>query len=204
MTGKLAVEAKIFTNEQEAEKIIRDIYFNSQKTDKPYHTAYDILHQEYGLPLDYCVKRHHEILFQEFQSSFKVVEGIPKFMQELSHLKHIVLTHSNYYWVDSWSSLAGTRGYYDHIICNVEEGLGRKDKDLHLYSTLETRLDVNPENCLLIDDSIVGLKKAKEAGWITVWCKSNDNVSPDMNAPEYIDLSYTCVKDFLRDLIKYT
>ena len=26
MTGKLAVEAKIFTNEQEAEKIIRDIY----------------------------------------------------------------------------------------------------------------------------------------------------------------------------------
>jgi HAD superfamily hydrolase (TIGR01509 family) len=202
----IAVEADIFDCEEKAMQVTQEIYRVSRDTDKPYESAYEVLHHEFNLPLDYCMKRHHEILLQDHRDNFQVLEGVAEFMIKLTHLEHIILTHSNNHWVKSWTAEAGTRQYYNHVVCCVEEGIGKKNQADKLYRQLEARFGVLPQNCLLIDDSLANLKMAHKAGWKTAWCQSNDRVSQasDETGTGYVDITYTCAKNVLSDLIEHT
>lgn len=198
-SAEIAVEAGVITCMKKAENEIRELWYKSQKTARPYETAFDVIHFEYGVCHDFCIKRHHEILFQKYGHTFSNVKGVPELLDELPHLTHVVLTHANKYWIENWFTKLGTRHCYDEVICSIEQGLGRKEQDLTLYHALEKRFNVSPEQCILLDDSLPNLKKACEANWNTVWRKKENDTHP-----YYVDLSYLCVKDFLRDLKRHT
>lgn len=207
--ARVAVEAGVMDCETKAAKVILEKWHEARKTENPYETAFELLHVEYDVCFDFCIKRHHEILFQDFGYTFTAMEGIPDLMDKLKHLNHFVLTHANRFWVNSWIPKVGVYVYFEEIVCSIEQGLGRKNKDLHLFSGLENKWGVNPENCLLIDDSLPNLLKAKEAGWKTSWIKPISLAHPgvvdstEIN-PEYVDASYLTINDCLKSLIKLT
>jgi HAD superfamily hydrolase (TIGR01509 family) len=81
-----------------------------------------------------------------------------------------VVSSSSHRWVDGWLEKLGLRRHFATTVCRGDALRIKPAPDLFLEAA--RRLDVAPELCLVIEDSVNGLNAAKAAG-MRVWAVPN-------------------------------
>jgi putative hydrolase of the HAD superfamily len=81
-----------------------------------------------------------------------------------------VVSSSSHHWVDGWLEKLGLTRHFQAIVCRGDAPRIKPAPDLFLEAA--KRLDLPPNACLVIEDSLNGLKAAKAAG-MAVWVVPN-------------------------------
>lgn len=81
-----------------------------------------------------------------------------------------VVSSSSHKWVDGWLAKLGLDGWFRTTVCRGDAPRIKPAPDLYLEAA--ARLGVEPAQCLVIEDSLNGVKSAKAAG-MAVWVVPN-------------------------------
>lgn len=90
--------------------------------------------------------------------------GIPDAVNAAKAAGHkvAVVSSSSHHWVDGWLEKIGLFELFDTIVCRDDAERIKPAPDLYLVAARQLELD--PATCLVIEDSINGIKAAKAAG----------------------------------------
>lgn len=77
-----------------------------------------------------------------------------------------VVSSSSHDWVDDWLEKIGLPHYFQTTVCRGDAPRIKPAPDLYLEAA--RRLDIPPADCLVIEDSINGIKSALAAGMQTI------------------------------------
>ncbi len=81
-----------------------------------------------------------------------------------------VVSSSSHHWVDGWLEKLGLTRHFQSTVCRGDAPQIKPAPDLYLEAA--KRLAIAPAECLVIEDSLNGLKAAKAAG-MSVWIVPN-------------------------------
>lgn len=81
-----------------------------------------------------------------------------------------VVSSSSHSWVDGWLEKLDLTRYFQTIVCRGDAPRIKPAPDLYLEAA--KRLNLAPEKCLVIEDSLNGIKSATAAG-MTAWAVPN-------------------------------
>lgn len=100
------------------------------------------------------------------------MHGAVSFLEALNAagIPKAVVSSSSHRWVDGWLEKLGLTGHFQTIVCRGDAPRIKPAPDLFLEAA--KRLDLTPESCLVIEDSLNGLNAAKTAG-MAVWIVPN-------------------------------
>jgi putative hydrolase of the HAD superfamily len=98
--------------------------------------------------------------------------GVEIFLEKLENagIRKAVVSSSSHHWVDGWLEKIGLAGRFEEVICRGDAERIKPAPDLYLEAV--RRLGIPAENCLVIEDSLNGIKAANAAG-IPVWAVPN-------------------------------
>jgi HAD superfamily hydrolase (TIGR01509 family) len=123
--------------------------------------------------------------------------GVVALLEKLSSISMpmSVVSSSSHQWVDGWLEKLGLLHHFKTTVCRGDAPCIKPKPDLYL--TAAERLGVSPEDCLVIEDSLNGLKAAKEAG-MSAWIIPNRVTEClDFSAADRVFRSLDdCVKEF--------
>ena len=96
------------------------------------------------------------------------MQGIPEAVEhgKASGLLMGVVSSSSHRWVDGWLSKIGLLELFDLTVCRDDAPRIKPAPDLYLEAA--QRLGVEPSSCLVIEDSVNGIKAARAAGMLNV------------------------------------
>ncbi|MEI6177983.1 MAG: HAD family phosphatase [Verrucomicrobiota bacterium] len=100
------------------------------------------------------------------------MHGAVSFLETLNAagIPAAVVSSSSHHWVDGWLEKLGLTHHFQAIVCRGDAPLIKPAPDLFLEAA--KRLDLPPDACLVIEDSLNGLKAAIAAG-MAVWVVPN-------------------------------
>jgi HAD superfamily hydrolase (TIGR01509 family) len=152
-------------------------------------SLYALLSTEYGLrsPKEEFLKDYHVIAEGIYTS---MVSLLPGFLDLLSHLHKknipVALASSS---PKSWIKLVLDRfdlhGAF-RVVISAEEvgGVGKPSPDIYLYTA--RKLGVEPEGCVVIEDSRNGVLSARNAGMYCIGFRNGFNEEQDLSAANII------------------
>ena len=119
---------------------------------------------------DLDAKRQREIV-SELEGS-QAMEGAHELLDQLEAKKitAAVVSSSSHHWVDGWLERIGLTDRFETVVCRGDAPKIKPAPDLYLEAA--SRLEISPANCLVIEDSLNGVKSAKSAG-MSVWAIPN-------------------------------
>ena len=122
--------------------------------------------REFGanLPIDKMYLEKDIALREEIEKNLPIKDGV---FDILSYLKDegyriALATSSDRERMNNHLEKANIRGYFEQIICRDEVEKIKPNPDIYLK--VAKKLGVSPENCLVIEDSLAGVKAAHSAG----------------------------------------
>lgn len=89
---------------------------------------------------------------------------------ETEGIRRAVVSSSSHQWVDGWLGKLELFERFETVVCRGDAPRIKPAPDLYLEAA--RRLELKPENCLVIEDSFNGATAAKAAG-MTVWIVPN-------------------------------
>ena len=100
------------------------------------------------------------------------MHGVVNLLEKLSAdgIPCAVVSSSSHKWVDGWLEKLGLAGYFKTTVCRGDAPQIKPAPDLYLEAAKQ--LDLAPADCLVIEDSLNGVKSAKAAG-MSVWVVPN-------------------------------
>ena len=84
--------------------------------------------------------------------------------------RRAVVSSSSHHWVDGWLGKLAIAHHFETVVCRGDAPQIKPAPDLYLEAA--KRLEVCPEECLVIEDSLNGVKSARAAG-MSVWAVPN-------------------------------
>lgn len=119
---------------------------------------------------DIDVRRQEEIMKDLTHEG--PMHGVVQLLEALSarQMPCAVVSSSSHKWVDGWLEKLGLAHHFQTTVCRGDAPQIKPAPDLFLAAS--ERLGMAPENCLVIEDSLNGLKAAKAAG-MSVWIVPN-------------------------------
>ncbi len=92
-----------------------------------------------------------------------VVAGMRDLLASLAGKTRLtVVSSSSHDWVDGWLERLDLRGFFENVTCRGDAPRIKPAPDLYLASA--QALAVTTENCIVIEDSLNGVRAAKSAG----------------------------------------
>ena len=85
-------------------------------------------------------------------------------------IRKAVVSSSSHHWVDGWLAKLGLTDRFDGIVCRGDAPRIKPAPDLYIEAA--KRLQYDPADCLVIEDSLNGVKAGKAAG-CPVWVVPN-------------------------------
>ena len=85
-------------------------------------------------------------------------------------VRRAVVSSSSHHWVDGWLEKLAFGDRFESVVCRGDAPQIKPAPDLYLEAA--KRLGLPPSQCLVIEDSLNGVKAAKAAG-MTVWVVPN-------------------------------
>jgi HAD superfamily hydrolase (TIGR01509 family) len=119
---------------------------------------------------DLDVARQEEIL-RELDGE-KAMHGVNHALEHLTQrqIRRAVVSSSSHHWVNGWLEKLALADHFETVICRGDAPRIKPAPDLYLEAA--RRFEVDPNACLVIEDSVNGVKSAKAAG-MTVWVVPN-------------------------------
>ncbi|MBB5353073.1 HAD superfamily hydrolase (TIGR01509 family) [Haloferula luteola] len=98
--------------------------------------------------------------------------GVVEMLEQLKDagVRRAVVSSSSHFWVDGWLNRLGLASSFETVVCRGDAPRIKPAPDLWLEAL--KRLEVAPASTLAIEDSLNGVRSAKEAG-LTVWAIPN-------------------------------
>ena len=84
--------------------------------------------------------------------------------------RRAVVSSSSHHWVDGWLEKLALAAHFETVVCRGDAPQIKPAPDLYLEAA--RRLNLAPAACLVIEDSLNGVKSAKAAG-MSVWVVPN-------------------------------
>lgn len=88
----------------------------------------------------------------------------------LSEIRRAVVSSSSHHWVDGWLGKIDCTNHFETVVCRGDAPQIKPAPDLYLEAA--RRLALPAHECLVIEDSLNGVKAAKAAG-MPVWVVPN-------------------------------
>lgn len=111
-------------------------------------------------------------------------------------IRRAVVSSSSHQWVDGWLEKLAFADCFEVVVCRGDAPQIKPAPDLYLAAA--ERMDLRPDECLVIEDSLNGVLAAQAAG-MQVWVVPNRvTAGLDFSAAEKIFTSLTMLSDALR------
>jgi HAD superfamily hydrolase (TIGR01509 family) len=126
-------------------------------------------------PVDWDdVYRRRQQRDAEMTAALPILPGVVDYLEgaRAMGLKTAVASSSPRHWVTTNLSRLGLDHYFDHISCSDDVG-GRTKPDPAVYLAALAALGVNPAEAIAFEDSVNGLRAARQAGLFTVAVPNN-------------------------------
>ena len=125
--------------------------------------------------------------------------GVRELMEKLTsghgeRKKLAVVSSSSHRWVDMWLEKLDLAHFADEVVCKGDAPRIKPAPDLYLEAV--RRFSMNPEECLVLEDSLNGVKSGNSAGCITIAVPSRLTSCIDFTEADLVISSLT---DFLID-----
>ena len=119
---------------------------------------------------DLDARRQVEILTELTHEG--TMPGVITLLEKLAGagIRRAVVSSSSHHWVDGWLERLSFGHHFETVVCRGEAERIKPAPDLFLEAA--RRLALAPEDCLVIEDSLNGVKAAQAAG-MTVWVVPN-------------------------------
>ena len=100
------------------------------------------------------------------------MSGVIDLLDQLhrDEITRAVVSSSSHHWVDGWLEKIGCVSHFQTVVCRGDAPNIKPAPDLYLEAA--RRLGADPAECLVIEDSLNGVKSAKAAG-MPVWVVPN-------------------------------
>ncbi len=85
-------------------------------------------------------------------------------------IQRAVVSSSSHHWVDGWLEKTGLFSHFETVVCRGDAARIKPAPDLYLEAA--RRLELEPGSCLVVEDSLNGVRSAKAAG-MSVWVVPN-------------------------------
>ncbi|MFO1483528.1 MAG: HAD family hydrolase [Verrucomicrobiaceae bacterium] len=101
---------------------------------------------------------------RELRKHLKLLPGVADLLQEADALglRIAIASSSPRVWIDSWMDQLGLHDHFDHISTVDDTGKVKPDPSLFLHAA--EKLGVQPEEAVIFEDSLNGLRAAIAAG----------------------------------------
>ncbi|MEN8772894.1 MAG: HAD-IA family hydrolase, partial [Akkermansiaceae bacterium] len=106
-----------------------------------------------------------------------------------------IVSSSNHKWVDGWLEKLGLLAPFDHIIAREDAPRIKPAPDL--YAEAVKRMGLPASKCLVIEDSLNGMKSAHEVGCPVAAIPNRITQCIDFSAAEY---QFSSLVEFLEQL----
>ncbi len=112
--------------------------------------------------------------------------GIPESVHtgRKAGLKLGVVSSSSHRWVDGWLQRIGLLDQFDLTVCRDDAPRIKPAPDLYLEAARQ--LELNPGSCLVVEDSVNGIKAAKAAGMPTVAIPNRVTACCDFSLADHV------------------
>ena len=112
--------------------------------------------------------------------------GIPESVHagRKSGLKLGVVSSSSHRWVDGWLQRIGLLDQFDLTVCRDDAPRIKPAPDLYLEAARQ--LELNPGSCLVVEDSVNGVKAAKAAGMPSVAIPNRVTACCDFSLADHV------------------
>ena len=119
---------------------------------------------------DLDARRQQEILRD--LSGEGTMPGVIGLLEQLtrSGIRRAVVSSSSHQWVEGWLEKLAFADHFETVVCRGDAPQIKPAPDLYLEAA--KRLGLPPADCLVIEDSLNGMKAANAAG-MTVWIVPN-------------------------------
>lgn len=119
---------------------------------------------------DLDARRQEEILKDLTHEG--IMPGVIPLLEKLAraNIRRAVVSSSSHHWVDAWLEKLDFANHFETVVCRGDAARIKPAPDL--YQEAARRLDLDPRDCLVIEDSLNGVKSAKAAD-MTVWVIPN-------------------------------
>jgi putative hydrolase of the HAD superfamily len=87
-------------------------------------------------------------------------------------IRRAVVSSSSHHWVDGWLEKLDFAHHFGSVVCRGDAPRIKPAPDLYLEAAKRLGLGLEPADCLVIEDSLNGMKAAKAAG-MKVWIVPN-------------------------------
>jgi putative hydrolase of the HAD superfamily len=133
-----------------------------------FNTSYDPrrdLEERTGRPFDWdaveVARKKHE---DELRKHLQLLPGVASLLQEADALglRIAIASSSPRTWIDSWMDQLGLHDHFHHISTVDDTGKVKPDPSLFLHAA--EKLGVEPEEAVIFEDSLNGLRAAISAG----------------------------------------
>ena len=183
------IKKGLITDVNEAKKLVTESY-------RIYRDGGEIFYRDYGIkPKDLFVAYHKR----------KPVEKIVPYDNLLDKIKKVpaeqyVFTASDRYASEKILKHLGLYEFFKDRYYSVEDfGVYKKNENSKVYKDFCKKINVEPTDCVFVDDSYSNLEFAKEAGMTTVRIYYHNNSAKDKT---YIDYAYKGIESFLENIIE--
>ena len=121
------------------------------------------------LPIDNMYKEKDEILYRKIEKgeipTKDGVEEVLKFLKE-NNYNIALATSAKRNRVDKHLNDSNLKGIFDVIVCGDEVKKSKPNPEIFLY--VANKLNINRKNCIVIEDSLSGVKAGNNAGMLVV------------------------------------
>ena len=150
--------------------------------------TYRILANEYGLELSRpdFIDRVMGVALQVYQ---KKAHLLPDFLDFIKRLKENIIptalaSSSLKEWINIAIERFGLDGYFDYIISTEDlDTKGKPAPDIYLYAA--KKLNIDPSDCIVIEDSRNGVLAAKAAGMSCIGFRNGFNKKQDLSPADW-------------------
>lgn len=156
--------------------------------------TYKLLIAEYGLKITHkeFLRRVNAIAAQVYSEQSNLLNGFSALLNELWDNKiPIGLASSSLNeWIDIVLDRFELRKFFSVVVSAADiNGPGKPAPDIYLYTA--KKLNTEPKNCLVIEDSSHGTNSAKSAGMFCLGIRNGFNNSQDLSASDMIIDGFT-------------
>jgi HAD superfamily hydrolase (TIGR01509 family) len=120
------------------------------------------------------------------EEGLEPIPGIKELLKKLteSGVKLAVASSSSKLEIETILTKFGIINYFTALVSGYQVSQGKPSPDIFIYTA--GRLDVHPENCIVIEDSRNGINAAKQSGMRCIGFKSSTSGSQDMSSADVV------------------